>query len=120
MNDPGVSIEVAANGWWVRLRVRGELDLISSPVLLDALMVCAVEGATHLAVDLSEVGFIDSSGIGGLVHAARRLAAMGCAFKLVGVPPAIERVLATAAVDRFLLVEGAAASDPPPAIAAGG
>ncbi len=60
------------HGDWAVLRVSGELDLITSPVLRQRVHDAVAEGHHRLVVDLSDVFFCDSSGVGVLV-AARRL-----------------------------------------------
>ncbi|WBO69317.1 STAS domain-containing protein [Streptomyces camelliae] len=59
-------------GEWAVLRVSGELDLMTSPVLRQRVHDVVAEGHHSLVVDLSEVFFCDSSGVGVLI-AARRL-----------------------------------------------
>ncbi|MGW7817240.1 STAS domain-containing protein [Streptomyces puniciscabiei] len=62
----------ADQGEWAVLRVSGELDLMTSPVLRQRVHDVVAEGHHSLVVDLSDVFFCDSSGVGVLV-AARRL-----------------------------------------------
>ncbi|MEV0182478.1 STAS domain-containing protein [Streptomyces sp. NPDC050625] len=59
-------------GDWAVLRVSGELDLVTSPVLRQRVHDVVAEGHHELVLDLSEVFFCDSSGVGVLI-AARRL-----------------------------------------------
>ncbi|MFY4719106.1 STAS domain-containing protein [Streptomyces sp. LaBMicrA B280] len=59
-------------GEWAVLQVRGELDLMTSPVLRQRVHDVVAEGHHSLVVDLSDVFFCDSSGVGVLI-AARRL-----------------------------------------------
>ncbi|MET8246118.1 STAS domain-containing protein [Streptomyces sp. NPDC005202] len=59
-------------GEWNVLRVSGELDLVTSPVLRQQVHEAVAQGRHHLVLDLSEVFFCDSSGVGVLI-AARRL-----------------------------------------------
>lgn len=54
--------------------LRGELDLVTAEGLTDALVEIA--GST-LVVDLSDLTFMDSSGIGALVVARRRIMSSG-------------------------------------------
>ncbi|WNM35950.1 STAS domain-containing protein [Streptomyces sp. Li-HN-5-11] len=60
------------HGEWSVLQVAGELDLVTSPVLRQRVHEAVAEGRHHLVLDLSEVFFCDSSGVGVLI-AARRL-----------------------------------------------
>ncbi|MFF9406501.1 STAS domain-containing protein [Streptomyces anandii] len=59
-------------GEWSVLQVAGELDLVTSPALRQRVHEVVAEGRHHLVLDLSEVFFCDSSGVGVLI-AARRL-----------------------------------------------
>ncbi|GLP71386.1 MULTISPECIES: STAS domain-containing protein [unclassified Streptomyces] len=59
-------------GDWTVLSVSGELDLVTSPVLRQRVHDAVAEGRHSLVLDLSEVYFCDSSGVGVLI-ASRRL-----------------------------------------------
>lgn len=59
-------------GEWAVLQVAGELDLVTSPVLRQRVHDAVADGRHHLVLDLSEVAFCDSSGVGVLI-ATRRL-----------------------------------------------
>jgi anti-sigma B factor antagonist len=63
-----------AGGW----KVSGEIDANTAPALADALATHRPDVAgEHLVVDLSDVGFVDSSGLAVLLAARGRLAAGG-------------------------------------------
>ena len=51
----------------------GEVDAVTAPALGRRLLSLFEEGKTGLVVDLSKVTFLDSTGIGVLVDALRRL-----------------------------------------------
>jgi anti-sigma B factor antagonist len=53
------------------LALSGEVDARSAPRLGSRLFGLAEEGKTRVVVDLSEVTFMDSTGIGVLMHALR-------------------------------------------------
>jgi anti-anti-sigma factor len=59
-------------GEWTVLSVTGELDLVTSPALRQRVHDAVAEGRHSLVLDLSEVYFCDSSGVGVLI-ASRRL-----------------------------------------------
>ncbi|MFF3986386.1 STAS domain-containing protein [Streptomyces sp. NPDC001797] len=59
-------------GEWAVLEVSGELDLVTSPALRQRVHDVVAEGHHSLVLDLSDVFFCDSSGVGILI-AVRRL-----------------------------------------------
>ncbi|MEU6575524.1 STAS domain-containing protein [Streptomyces sp. NPDC046805] len=69
-----VAFEVTSGeqGAWAVLCVSGELDLMTSPVLRQRVHDAVAEGHHSLVLDLADVFFCDSSGVGVLI-AARRL-----------------------------------------------
>ncbi|NGO14300.1 STAS domain-containing protein [Streptomyces sp. HC44] len=59
-------------GGWAVLQVSGEMDLVTSPVLRQRVHDAVAEGRRSVVLDLSDVLFCDSSGVGVLI-ATRRL-----------------------------------------------
>jgi anti-anti-sigma factor len=59
-------------GEWSVIQVIGELDLVTSPLLRQHVHEAVALGRRQLVLDMSEVLFCDTSGVGVLV-AARRL-----------------------------------------------
>src|ERR1044072_6289933 len=53
--------------------VTGEIDLITAPEFKQRVSAPIDEGRTHVIVDLTETTFIDSSSLGVLIGAHRRL-----------------------------------------------
>jgi anti-sigma B factor antagonist len=90
-------IERAARG---RLRVSGEVDVFTASALENAIAAELQDEAGELRLDLSNLSFIDGSGIGILVKTARRLGARG---RLVLERPGkrIVRVLKLVGFDRI-------------------
>ena len=54
------------------ITVSGEVDLASSPQLDDAIISALDSGAKALAIDLTDVSFMDSSGLGVIVRGLKR------------------------------------------------
>jgi anti-sigma B factor antagonist len=79
------------------IRLVGELDMSTAPELDEALRA-AVEHGGPILVDLSELRFIDSSGINVVVQAAMSLGGRGCLI-LHGEQDRIRRVLDLVQVD---------------------
>ena len=64
-------------GGYPVLAVRGEVDVSSAPALRNELDQLLAEGNTTVIVDLSGVGFLDSTGLGALVSARANAADAG-------------------------------------------
>ncbi len=65
------------------LSVKGEVDMYSAPTLRDRLTDLVDSGQRTVIVDLSEVGFLDSTGLGTLVAARKHATELGGALPLV-------------------------------------
>ncbi|NYI07750.1 STAS domain-containing protein [Allostreptomyces psammosilenae] len=98
-----MTVTLGEHNGWSLLRVAGELDMVSAPGVRRAVHELVAEGRRSLVLDLSEVEFCDSTGIGMLV-AARRLM-RSCAGRMRLVLPAreshVNRVLAAMGVRRL-------------------
>jgi anti-sigma B factor antagonist len=79
--------------------LRGELDLANSPLLRDELLSTLDEGLQSLILDLSELTFIDSSGLAVLVVVLKHADDHHIALRLRSVTPPIERVLEACGLD---------------------
>jgi anti-anti-sigma factor len=94
-------------GEWSVIQVIGELDLVTSPLLRQHVHEAVALGRRQLVLDLSEVLFCDTSGVGVLV-AARRLM-RSCTGRLRLILPArgaedgshVNRVLAALGLRRL-------------------
>lgn len=65
------------------LRISGELDLGSSHMVRQQVHEAVAAGRRHVVLDLSEVRFCDSSGVGVLIAARRLLHSCGGRLRLV-------------------------------------
>ena len=89
----------------LRLRVRGELDLATSPALGETLEREIRDGKS-VVVDLSDVTFIDSAGLHTLMRAARLCEANGGGFSVSpGLPAQVRRVFQITGLDALLPIE---------------
>ncbi len=84
--------EAEPSGTW-RVVARGELDMASSDQLSTALEPALSAHARLVIVDLSDVTFLDSSGLRAIVRASNALQDAGGRLVVEGVSGAVARVL---------------------------
>ncbi|GGT36331.1 STAS domain-containing protein [Streptomyces purpureus] len=105
-----LNVDEAVQGAWTVVRIEGELDLVTSPLVRKRVHDAVAGGRHDLVLDLSGVQFCDSSGVGVLV-ASRRLM-RSCRGRLRLILPAqgavdgshVNRVLAALGVRRLFEV----------------
>lgn len=78
----------------VTVAVAGEVDLPAGPIVDKAISeAVAAAGVTTVQVDLSDVQFLDSSGIGMLLKGRRSADAHRVEFQVIGAHGITERIL---------------------------
>lgn len=97
----------------VRVRLQGELDIATAPEADDELRRAEAEGPDLLAVDLSGLSFMDSTGLRLVVAADQRAREAGRRLQLVRGPEAVQRVFELTGIDGRL--EWADGGGAPPA-----
>lgn len=107
-----LTIDSQRMGPWTILQVSGELDLHTSPALRDSVFELLEAGASRLAIDVEHVGFMDSSSLGILVMALKRIREKGGDLALVGVNGSPLKVLALTGIDRLMPTYGSTADLP--------
>jgi anti-sigma B factor antagonist len=65
------------------LSVEGELDIATAPRMIAALNEAVAEMAAPLVVDLTNVVFMDSTGLALLMNARRRVVRLGHGFAII-------------------------------------
>jgi len=80
--------------------ISGELDSVNAVELARLLGNIAAEG--DVTLDLEQVRFIDSRGLGALVHAARTARDAGHSLRVVSLSPRVSKVFEIAGVAEVL------------------
>jgi anti-sigma B factor antagonist len=86
------------------IELRGEMDLHAAPELKERLLAMIENGATQIICDLSSATFIDSTTLGVLVLARKRLAPRDGALSVVCPNPAMAQVFELVGLDRIFQV----------------
>src|SRR5438067_4850334 len=89
----------------VVLVVEGEVDTFTSARLREALNEALDTGAQEIALDLAEMELIDSTGLGVLVGALKKLRERDGAMVLRSPTPAVMRVLSIVGLTTYFTIE---------------
>lgn len=84
--------------------VRGELDIRTAPELRDTVDGLLREGVRQVLVDVDELDYLDSAGLGTLVLVLRRLSAVEGELVVICQAPRIRRIFEIAGLPRLLTV----------------
>jgi anti-sigma B factor antagonist len=103
VRDGQLAVRVGRDDSVWTLALSGELDLANTETLAGELEKAEEGGAGVIVLDMTELEFIDSTGIALLVAAHRRLNGDGDCFRLVGSEGrAVRRVMALTGLDTSL------------------
>ena len=87
------------------IRLQGELDMATAPGLGRAMDTALDARPSTLALDLSDLTFLDSIGIRVLITACRRSGAQGSTFVLRSPQRPVLKALRLTGVDRLMAIE---------------
>ena len=108
MTHDELSIDIRSehNGDAVVFKLRGSLDIATSPSVRAALLEAANEGKHEIIVDLTHLEFLDSTGLGALIGAHRRALEHGGRVRLIVSDGPISRLLNITGLMRAFAVYG--------------
>ena len=84
------------------VRPRGDIDVCTSPTLREQLSILIAQDDPVVDVDLSEVRYLDSSGVAVLMRAWKTLDGQGRTLRLRNASAPVRRVFAVLALDKYL------------------
>jgi anti-anti-sigma factor len=87
------------------IAMSGDFDIGGAPRFRAEVSELMGQGRRSLVVDLAQTDFIDSSGLGALLWAARRLRAAGGDLVAINVTGAVDRTIALTHIDDVIAVE---------------
>lgn len=96
-----VSFKTASNSLVVK--IKGEIDAESAAELrrkIDVEYDCA--SVRDMVFDLSDVGFMDSSGIGLIIGRYKRVCALGGIVKITGADKTVKRIIELSGLGRIV------------------
>lgn len=86
------------------VQLAGDVDMHRAPALHAALVELAGAQPKRLVLDLTEVSYIDSSGVGTLVEVYRRVNAYKGTMALVGLNARVRGVFEITRLDKFFTI----------------
>ena len=104
---PDFSIDETARDDAVELDLAGDLDMSATFALEPVLDRVLADGPRRLVLDLEDVAFVDSSGLGLLIATHERATGADVDMAITGAGPEIQRVLTIAGLDGLLPVRPA-------------
>ena len=119
--SPTLNLKVLHGGHETLVRLSGELDLSSAPALRE-LLAGAFEddGPRRIVLDLSDLIYLDSTGLSIFVSAFKRAAATDVELCLANPNPSVGQLLRNAALDHFFTILDSAGSIVPATTAGDG
>ncbi|OUN46210.1 anti-anti-sigma factor [Collinsella sp. An7] len=86
------------------ITVTGEVDISNADRLREAINFALEQPTEEIQLDLAQVAYIDSTGIGVLVGAAHHAAEHGKGFSVVNAQPGVMRVAQLLGVDQEISI----------------
>ncbi len=104
---PGYKIEVGEVGHFLVFRLGGEFDLLAAGEFRRLAEIALTEGRhRNLCVNLSEVSFIDSSGLGAILGRYKRISQIEGRMTLVGASEGVRNILELSGVLKIIPLYG--------------
>jgi anti-sigma B factor antagonist len=100
-----LNIDQSEHDSTLRISVRGEVDLYTSPDLRKAIMDAVPAARGGVEIELSGVEYMDSSGVATLVEGFKIARENSKPFVLVAPSPSVSRVLELARLDSVFEIE---------------
>ncbi|MGI9622303.1 MAG: STAS domain-containing protein [Acidimicrobiales bacterium] len=99
-----LNVRVSGAGTWTILHVHGEVDMATCPELRQEIVAQIGQGNSNLVIDLSEVEFIDSTGLGVLIGGLKRARGQGGDLRVSGIEARLEKMFELTGLGDVLVV----------------
>ena len=109
MSAADLSITLARTEAGVDVALRSVLDAASAPLLRTELGRLHQEGCRHVVLDLADVSFVDSAGLGVLIAALKRFRANRGSLRLRRPHRQVARMFETTGLDVIFGLDGGTA-----------
>lgn len=103
-DELSIDLKTENRGESLIFKLRGSLDIATTPTVRAALNDATEQGKKELVVDLSQLEFLDSTGLGALIGAHRRATEHDGSLRLIVTEGPIARLLNITGLIRVLAV----------------
>lgn len=90
---------------WVTLQINGEIDMATGPELRQRIVQYVQDGHTNIVLDLSNVDFVDSTGLGVLIGGLKRTRSHGGDLRCIGLTEPLKEMFKLTGLDAVLTQE---------------
>jgi anti-sigma B factor antagonist len=97
-----LTVQVDELDGWAVARVYGDVDVATAPRLRERLVALVTKGQPRIVLDLDEVGFLDSTGLGVIIGVLKRTRTHGGDLRLVATNDRLVSLFELTGLDRTL------------------
>ncbi|MGJ9412740.1 anti-sigma factor antagonist [Aeromicrobium sp. CF4.19] len=101
-----LSLKTRTEGPFEIIEVGGEIDVMTAPRLREAVIEAVDRGRLRLIIDVEQVDFLDSTGLGVLVGALKRVRADGGSLDIVCTHERILKIFDITGLDKVFGLHG--------------
>jgi anti-sigma B factor antagonist len=87
-----MTMEVKENDRFIHVYVNGEIDVYTAPKLKEVLFPLSERSEVKMIVDLTNVTYMDSTGLGVIVGAFKSVRKVNGQFQLTGLSPRLKKL----------------------------
>ena len=100
-----LSIDVATTDNQTFLTVKGEIDAYTAPLLKEKLLPATAKEAEKIVVDLNDVTYMDSTGLGVFISALKSTKEHGSTLTLVNLQERVHRLFKITSLDSIISID---------------
>jgi len=90
---------------WVTLQINGEIDMATGPELRQRIVQYVQDGHINIVLDLTNVDFVDSTGLGVLIGGLKRTRSHGGDLRCIGLTEPLKEMFKLTGLDTVLTQE---------------
>jgi anti-sigma B factor antagonist len=94
------TVSTREEGPFTVVEVGGEVDVYTAPRLREAVVTAIDSGSTRLVIDVENVEFLDSTGVGVLVGALKKVRSSGGTLDIVCTQPRLLKIFDITGLDK--------------------